>query len=326
MNYMQPSKHIEALQKKIIFVPDVPIDKIYPNPLNPRKIFRDKDINDLCDSIIEMGGIIVPLVVFETDTKQYMLLDGERRLRAAKKLGMKSVPANVISGQLSDADNLSTMFNIHMARESWDPASRALALSNLKKYYKGISLEELSDITGMSRMALRDAERILSFPSDIIERCLLEGKSEYLRPSNLIEMAKAFEIIEQYLPDFFKQNDRQEACRFLVQKIDTKIIPRNTDFRLIKTIFDYLPRDQVQELITKIIKEPEIGVADAFRLVEDKIHSKRFDLFRGSCIEFLEILKKFGIDDADKKTLNETIKLLDQIRKEVEKRIQTLQG
>jgi ParB/RepB/Spo0J family partition protein len=322
---MQPSKHIQDLQKRIRFDPEVPIGRIYPNPLNPRKVFRDKDINDLCDSIIEMGGIIVPLVIFETTPGQYVLLDGERRLRAAKKLGMKTVPANLIAGQLSAADNLSTMFNIHMAREPWDPASRALALGKLKELYKGISLEELSDITGMSKMALRDAERVLSFPSDIIERCLQEGKPEYLRPSNLIEMAKAFEIIDFYLPDFFKGNDRQEACRSLVKKIDTKIIPRNTDFRLIKTMFNYIPRDQMEDLVSKIIKEPDMGISDAFRLVEDKIYSKRFDLFKSSCMKFVEIVKDFRLENVDKRTADEAIKLLKETQEAIVKKIQSLE-
>jgi len=235
------------------------------------------------------------------------------------------VPANVISEQLSESDNLSTMFNIHMAREPWDPASRALALSKLKQLHKGLSLQELSDITGMSRMALKDAERIVSFPPDIVDRCLQEGKPQYLRPSNLVEMAKAFETIEEYIPDFFKRNNREDACRSLVKKIDTKIIRRNTDFRLIKTMFNYLTSDHAEELVTKIIKDPDMGIQDAFAQVEERMYSKRFDFFKSSCMNFVQILKDFRLENVDKKTIEESVKLLKQIQEVISTKMQSLQ-
>src|SRR4030066_2343011 len=98
------------------FQKDLPIDKIRVNPLNPRKIFREKDINKLCDSILEMGGILVPLVVLEVKQGDFVLIDGQRRLMAAKKLKMETVPVNTILGGMDDLRNLSTMFRIHMAR------------------------------------------------------------------------------------------------------------------------------------------------------------------------------------------------------------------
>jgi len=321
---MESSPPVMTLQKPIRFEPKLPIEDITPNPLNPRKVFREKDINDLCNSIIEMGGIIVPLVVFEPSPGQFILLDGERRFIAAKKLGLKYVPANVISGRLSETENLSTMFNIHMARESWDPASRALALGKLRQLYKGISLDRLAEITGMNKMALKDAERILGFPEDIVLRCLREGKPDYLRPSNLIEMGKAFEVIEQNLPSFFKEHDKDAVSRSLVKKIDNGVIPRNTDFRLVKTMFAYLPQDQVKHLIEQLLKDAEIGVADVYELVENKVSSKRFDLFRNSCKKFMTILDDFRFGAVDKKATLEAIDLLKNIGKTINEKLKLL--
>ena len=323
---MQAPKRIQTLQKNITFKPDVPVDDISRNPFNPRKIFREKDINDLCNSIIEMGGIIVPLVVFEISPGKYVLLDGERRLIAARKLDMKCVPANVISGQLSDSENLSTMFNIHMAREEWDPASRAIALGRLKGLYTDISPERLAEITGMSKIALKDANRILNFPEDIVKRCLREGEPDYLRPSNLVEMGKAFEIMDQNLSDFFKTHNRDEVSRILVKKIDERVIRRNTDFRLIAAMFAFLPGEQVAQLLEKILKDPEMGISDAYELVEDKITSKRFDLFRISCRKFSSILEDFRFTTADEKTALDAISLLKEIREKISKKLELLQG
>lgn len=322
---MQPPKRILAAQKPIRFEERLPTDHIRPNPLNPRKIFREKDINDLCDSIIEMGGIIVPLVVLEISPQDYMLLDGQRRLMAARKLRMKHVPANVISGQLSDAENLSTMFNIHMAREPWDPASRALALRKLKQVYEGISPERLAEITGMKSQAIKDANRILTFPEDIIQRCLHEGKPDYLRPSNLVEMAKAFEDIELNLPDFFEEHDREKVSRIFVKKRDTRVIRRNTDFRLIKTMFSYLPSTEVKQLIEGILRDPGLGISGVYASVEDRISSKRFDLFRSSCATFLTIMKDFEYDTLDKKTTVQVTTLLKEIRETIVQKLHLLE-
>lgn len=324
MKAVQPPESISTMQKPIRFEPKLPIDKIQPNPLNPRMVFREKDINDLCNSIIEMGGIIVPLVVFEVSPGSFVLLDGERRLKAAKKLGMKDVPANIVSGHLSGPENLSTMFNIHMAREPWDPASRAIALRQLKEFYEGISRERLAEITGMTKAAIRDAERILCFPEDIIERCLLEGKPDYLRPSNLIAMEKAFEVIEKHSPNFFVDYNKEKVMRVFVEKRDRNVIPRNTDFRLVKEMFAYLPTDQARGLIEKVLEEPGLGISDVYELVEDKISSKRFDLFQKSCNRFLSTTRNFKFEALDKRTAVKAKSLLKAIRDLIDQKIRSL--
>lgn len=323
---MPSRKPVLAMQKPIEFVKELPLEKIQPNPQNPRKVFREKDINDLCNSIIEMGGIIVPLVVFETEPGEFILLDGERRYRAAKKLRMKSVPANVISGRLSEADNLSTMFNIHMARERWDPASRALALRRLKQLQAKLHIDELSALTGMSKRSIDDAERILSFPDDIIERCLLEGKPGYLRPSNLVEMAKAFEAIENFLPGFFEKHKRDDVSKILIRKRDTNVIPRNTDFRKIKEMFIYLKPKRVQELIERMLTEPDLGIIDIYQPVQDKIFSMRFEHFKSSCDLFATALRKFNFETLDKKNVHEAIRILRATRESVLKELRKLEG
>lgn len=286
-------------------------------------MFREKDINDLCNSIIEMGGILVPLVVFRVAPNKYILLDGERRLRAAKKLKMEKVPANIVPSELPNDVNLATMFNIHMERVRWNPAARALALRHLKNLYKGISYERLSEITGMKKTPIKDAERILSFPSDLVERCLHEGQPDYLRPSNLVEMAKAFENIEVYLPDFFKKYERERVARILIKKRDEKIIPRNTDFRLIKDMLADLPPETAEQLIIKVIEEEETGISDVYESVQDQIASKRFDFFKRSCSKFLSILKDFAPENLDKKSQGSFFELLKQVRYTIDDKLRS---
>ena len=101
--------------KRIVFK-RVPPKCILPNPEgNPRQNIKQRDIDKLCDSIIASDGVLVPLVVFPAPEKNtYFLLDGERRLIAAKKLGLKEVPVNILPKEMASAENLATMFIIHI--------------------------------------------------------------------------------------------------------------------------------------------------------------------------------------------------------------------
>ena len=98
---------------------NIPIEKIRINPHNPRALFDPVPLQILRESIRELG-ILVPLLVYESlRTQDYVILDGERRWRCAKELGLPTVPANVIE-EPSAIDNILRMFNIHNVREPWE--------------------------------------------------------------------------------------------------------------------------------------------------------------------------------------------------------------
>jgi hypothetical protein len=230
---------------------------------------------------------------------------------------METVPANIISGEMDDLRNLSTMFSIHMARESWDPASRAIALGILQKLSPDIPVERLEQITGMTRQNIVDSCRILSFPKDIVDRCLLEGERGYLRPANLVEMAKAIEVIDRYLPDFLEKHNREKVIRLLVEKRDNHIIVRNTEFRLIETMFSTFPAIKVKALMERLITEPETGITDIFESVEALISINTLPIFKKSCERFLEILKDFKLGTLDSRTRNQVASILTNIQDEI---------
>src|SRR4051794_37212956 len=88
---------------------EVEPDAIRKNPDNPRMIFREQEMIELLDSIARTG-IQVPLTVYED--RGYVILDGERRWRCAKRLNLKRVPC-IIHPKPSKLENLLMMFNIH---------------------------------------------------------------------------------------------------------------------------------------------------------------------------------------------------------------------
>src|SRR4051794_25820591 len=104
-------------------------DSVKPNPDNPRLIFREDDMNELLQSIQEVG-IRVPISVY-ADGKKYVLLDGERRWRCSKKLNLPTVPAH-IQAKPSRLENLLMMFNIHNVRVDWDIMPMALKLAQVR--------------------------------------------------------------------------------------------------------------------------------------------------------------------------------------------------
>lgn len=97
--------------------------KVIPNPDNPRLIFRRKELEELEQSIASQG-ILVPLTVYQ-DGKRYVLLDGERRWRCARKLSLHRVPV-IVQRKPERMQNIMMMFAIHNARRDWDPLPTAL--------------------------------------------------------------------------------------------------------------------------------------------------------------------------------------------------------
>lgn len=135
----------------------IPIDLIGPNPENPRIVFRQEELDSLLISIKRIG-IQVPISVYE-DGERYVLIDGERRWRTARKLNHKTIPA-IIQEKPTTLKNLLLMFNIHSLREQWDLftiANKITKLIDLLAAELGHRPNEieLSEQTGLSRGKIR---------------------------------------------------------------------------------------------------------------------------------------------------------------------------
>jgi ParB family transcriptional regulator, chromosome partitioning protein len=129
----------------------VRVDRVRPNPDNPRLTFRQGELDELQESI-RVYGVQVPIAVYK-DGDHYVLIDGERRWRCASKLNKETIPA-LIQDKPSPLQNLLLMFNIHSLREQWDLLTVSLKLPQviglLKKERKKEPTEaELSSATGL---------------------------------------------------------------------------------------------------------------------------------------------------------------------------------
>ena len=170
-------------------VSSVPIHKVEPNPLQPRREFDPEALQALADSITA-HGMIQPLTVRELPGGYYQIIAGERRWRAARMAGLQEVPILVIEADDRKVMELALVENLQ--REDLNPMEEAQGYRSLMEDY-GLTQAETAERVGKSRPAVANALRLLSLSEDLAEmvrngtlspghaRALLGVKSEKLR-------------------------------------------------------------------------------------------------------------------------------------------------
>ncbi|MEY4744309.1 MAG: hypothetical protein RL272_254 [Candidatus Parcubacteria bacterium] len=143
----------------------VPVSAIVANPEQPRAVFRHQELEDLMNSIRE-HGIIQPLAVSARPGGGYELIAGERRYRAAKMLGLATVPVVVRSADAHDKLVLALIENIQ--REDLNPMEEARAYERLMEEY-GLTQEVVSKKVGKARSTVANTLRLLALPEEVRE-------------------------------------------------------------------------------------------------------------------------------------------------------------
>ena len=168
---------------KKIFASDaifhIEIDKISPNPYQPRKDFDEESLKELAASIRELG-IIQPLIVSKIEketstgaTVEYQLIAGERRLKAAKIAGLERVPVIVKRiNQAAERMEMAIVENIQ--REDLNPVETARAYARLSDEF-GLTQREIAVKLGKSRETIANTLRLLNLPTEI-QDSVAEGK------------------------------------------------------------------------------------------------------------------------------------------------------
>lgn len=134
----------------------LPVEKILPNPSQPRKIFQEDELRSLSQSIVE-NGLLQPVTV-RKENGQYYLVAGERRLRACKLAGLKEIPAIISDCEAEDSAVLALLENLQ--RRDLQMFEQANAILNLVKEWQ-ITQEEAARRLGMSQSALANKIRLL---------------------------------------------------------------------------------------------------------------------------------------------------------------------
>jgi ParB family chromosome partitioning protein len=142
----------------------VDIDSIKPNSMQPRQSFDEESVEGLADSI-RMHGVIQP-VMLQKNGIGYELVAGERRWRAARKAGLREIPAIVRA--LSSEENALFAVIENVQREDLNPLEEATAFRKIMDVY-GMTQENISKSVGKSRPYIANTLRLLKLPKEIRE-------------------------------------------------------------------------------------------------------------------------------------------------------------
>jgi ParB family chromosome partitioning protein len=140
----------------------LPIDKVFPNKNQPRKLFDKSSLEELAQSIRE-NGVLQPILVRQIGDN-YQIVSGERRYRASKLAGMKSIPAVV--RRLSEEKTMLAALIENIQRQDLNPVEEARTLRDIILNY-GLTHDQLAEKVGKSRSALTNRLRLLQLPPEV---------------------------------------------------------------------------------------------------------------------------------------------------------------
>lgn len=182
MKYGEPTKYDSVFW--------VEVDRIQPNPFQPRREFDEERLKGLADSIRQYG-VLQPLVVTRKEVEKqdggiqslYELIAGERRLRASKLAGLKEIPVVIRVGEQTDGMKLELALIENLQREDLNAIDRAKSLSQLSTEF-GLSHGEIAAKIGRSREFVSNSIRLLALPEEIqmgvVNKDLTEGHARAL--------------------------------------------------------------------------------------------------------------------------------------------------
>ena len=273
----------------------IDIDKIYPNPYQPRREFDEGALKSLSDSIRQYG-VLQALVVSRKEVQkedggigvEYELIAGERRLRAAKLAGLSQVPAQVRAGEESDLMKLELAIIENIQREDLNAVDRAKAFDRLQKEF-GFKHADIAKKVGKSREYVTNTLRLLALPENILQ-ALAEGKitEGHARPlMMLVDRPEERETLFKEI--IFKKLNVREAegiARRIAfdrarKQVDPELIELEDRFKESlgtrvriekkenggKLTIDFFSPSDLRELLEKISREPMNMQAQ----VQDKI-------------------------------------------------------
>jgi len=265
---------------------EIKLEKIFPDPEQPRKTFNEKQMFELEQSVIK-EGILTPLIL-ESNYKgnNYLILDGERRYRIATELNFKKVPVKIIKGPLSFEERMIKRFHIQEVHQSWSIFDKARAIFNLKKM-TNMNIIEIAEKLNTS------APRIHNWLSitDLTEESQKEVISKDISFSYLIHLIK---VTKDY-SNFLKLNQR-EIEEKLIKKIENNIFSTVLSFQRFSRLMSI---DSYISEKTEFLNKTEMTLEDLFKNVELgktidlEIFYKNLDIFNKNITKIIN--KKYRL-------------------------------
>jgi ParB family chromosome partitioning protein len=191
----------------------LPIDRIDRNPHQTRRSFNEDALKELAQSI-KAQGILQPLVVRQHGDGRYLLILGERRLRASQMAGMETVPAIVKRVNEQQAAEMTVVENLQ--RQDLNCVDQAAAFANLSQNFK-LTQEEIGKRVGLSREAVANYMRLLSLPEGVLE-ALIAGRLTYSHARALMPLkdeVQIWSLAKRVMEENLKVSDVEDLVKGL---------------------------------------------------------------------------------------------------------------
>ncbi len=250
----------------------VATNSVHRNEHNPRLIFRGEELEELADSIQDIG-VQVPISVFK-DGAKYVLIDGERRWRACQMVNIGTIPA-IIYPKPGPVQNIVFMFNIHRFRRDWDPLPTAMKLEELKALVEdqdGVPPTEaqLSALTGMSRGAIRRCKLIMEIPAKARREILAELEKpepeRRITTDLFVECQRSVRTIRNYLPNLAELEVPLRDA--LIDKYKKGTVVNVVHMRMVakiaRAVTKGVPEHVVQSALRALIEKPTLTIEEAY--------------------------------------------------------------
>jgi len=257
----------------------IPINKIQANPHQPRKDFNDSKMEELVLSIKEKG-ILQPIAVRELKNGNYEIIAGERRYRASKLIGLKSIPAYILSVE-DESEIMEFALIENIQRDDLNPIEESEAYASLKSKYN-LSQKEISKKVGKSRSLIANSLRLLKLPSSIKEDIKnnklsmghavsllgLKSKTQMLAIANRIiknklSVRNTEEIISKINSNAPKSKSNIKSLKSqllneleskLIHKFGTKVSISSNNKGKGKVVFEFYTKDDLERILDLLNK------------------------------------------------------------------------
>jgi ParB family chromosome partitioning protein len=267
----------------------VAMSDLIPDPNQPRQEFFKEDL-DILKSSIEQKGIMSPIVV-EVMKDGYLIIDGERRYRCAKELGLTKVPVNIINAKMTPTERNIMRFQLQENHRGWGVLEKAQAVKDLKTSL-GCSITELATALSLSQGYLSKLMYILEFGSGVRKKLTkIKMPFSYLDGLSRLNRAMTPELIKEF-PDYLDT---------AIEKYETGVVNNNHDYYKIASMIKNGANDGAKKFFKDKKASPnqiqlEIGYTSSNTLTQVIKTAKNLT-------KSLSVLKKKRFSEQDEEVL-----------------------
>jgi ParB family chromosome partitioning protein len=256
-------------------ITNIDVNKIIPNKNQPRKFFDDKALEELSLSI-KNYGVIQPITIRNIYDDIYEIIAGERRFRAAKLLGMNSIPAVII--EVGEEESAAMALIENLQRENLDFIEEAMAFERLIEDFD-LNQTQLAEKVGKSQSTIANKMRILKLPESVKQKIKQSNLSE--RHARALLKIDDEELLLNIVDKIIKKDLNVSATEKLIKSILEDVnMEKTKDKRYVRNFINYkIYINTIKNAYNEIVKTGidakfEQGESDEFIEIKVRIPKK----------------------------------------------------